>query len=269
MFDFGFSEVLLTSVIALIVLGPEKLPRAASQVGRWVGRARAMARQFREQLEEEVNLENVKKAHKEEEARRESEAKQAGGTAGTNTATGQSQDAGQNSAPGQGATQGPDAASGQGTAMGHDPTAAAGQAASGLATESPYTQPAATPNASFGDQISPDLAKIRADTYSHMHPADEIDAYSLTPNRAPEAAPIVSESAPHEASAHAPIELHASASGTVSPPQDSGGSEHHRPDGGGAYASASDPAPVPTTPAPPEAPATAHSLTPPEKSGPV
>ena len=62
MFDVGFSEVLLIFVIALVVLGPEKLPRLASQVGRWVGRARAMARQFREQLEEEVNLEEVRKA---------------------------------------------------------------------------------------------------------------------------------------------------------------------------------------------------------------
>jgi Sec-independent protein translocase protein TatA len=34
------------------VLGPEKLPRVVAEVGRWVGRARAMARQFREQLEE-------------------------------------------------------------------------------------------------------------------------------------------------------------------------------------------------------------------------
>src|SRR5689334_625063 len=63
MFDIGFSEVLLIFVIALVVLGPEKLPRLASQVGRWIGRARSMARQFREQLEEEVNLEQVRKAH--------------------------------------------------------------------------------------------------------------------------------------------------------------------------------------------------------------
>ncbi len=62
MFDIGFSEVLVIFVLALIVLGPEKLPRVASQVGRWLGRARAMARQFREQLEEEVNLEEVRKA---------------------------------------------------------------------------------------------------------------------------------------------------------------------------------------------------------------
>jgi len=44
------------------VLGPEKLPRVVSELGRWVGRARAMARQFREQLEEEVQLEEARKA---------------------------------------------------------------------------------------------------------------------------------------------------------------------------------------------------------------
>jgi sec-independent protein translocase protein TatB len=63
MLDVGFSEVLVIFVLALVVLGPEKLPRVASQVGRLVGRARAMARQFKEQLEEEVNLEEVRKAH--------------------------------------------------------------------------------------------------------------------------------------------------------------------------------------------------------------
>jgi len=44
------------------VLGPEKLPRVVAEIGRWVGRARAMARQFREQLEEEVQLEQARKA---------------------------------------------------------------------------------------------------------------------------------------------------------------------------------------------------------------
>ena len=62
MFDIGFSEIALIFTLALIVLGPEKLPRVASQVGRWIGRARGMARQFREQLEEEVNLEETRKS---------------------------------------------------------------------------------------------------------------------------------------------------------------------------------------------------------------
>lgn len=54
MFEVGFSELLLIMAIALIVLGPEKLPGLVGKVGRWMGRARAMARQFREQLEVEA-----------------------------------------------------------------------------------------------------------------------------------------------------------------------------------------------------------------------
>lgn len=62
LFEGRFSEVLIIFVLALIVLGPEKLPRVVSELGRWVGRARAMARQFREQLEEEVQLEQARRA---------------------------------------------------------------------------------------------------------------------------------------------------------------------------------------------------------------
>ena len=62
MLDFGFSEILLTSAIALVVLGPERLPKVARQVGNWMGRARAMARQLSEQLEREVNAEELLKA---------------------------------------------------------------------------------------------------------------------------------------------------------------------------------------------------------------
>ncbi|MGB6451254.1 MAG: twin-arginine translocase TatA/TatE family subunit [Steroidobacteraceae bacterium] len=50
-----FPEIVIICGVALVVLGPKKLPGAAAQIGRWVGRARAMARQFREQLEQEVN----------------------------------------------------------------------------------------------------------------------------------------------------------------------------------------------------------------------
>ena len=59
MFEVGFSELLVIFAIALVVIGPQKLPKLAQTVGKWVGRARAMARQFREQLEEEAsNLES-------------------------------------------------------------------------------------------------------------------------------------------------------------------------------------------------------------------
>jgi Tat protein translocase TatB subunit len=55
MFDIGFSEVLLIFALALVVLGPDKLPGVARTIGRWAGRARAMARQFRDQLENEAD----------------------------------------------------------------------------------------------------------------------------------------------------------------------------------------------------------------------
>jgi len=70
MFEVGFTEILVISVLALVVLGPEKLPRVAAQIGRWVGRARTMARQFREQLEDEVQLAETTKTNKAKEASR-------------------------------------------------------------------------------------------------------------------------------------------------------------------------------------------------------
>lgn len=55
MFDIGFSEILLIFGLTLVVLGPDKLPQVARTIGRWAGRARAMARQFRDQLEAETD----------------------------------------------------------------------------------------------------------------------------------------------------------------------------------------------------------------------
>lgn len=55
MFEVGWSEYLLIFGLALVVLGPEKLPKLAASIGRWVGRARTMARQFRDQLETEAD----------------------------------------------------------------------------------------------------------------------------------------------------------------------------------------------------------------------
>ena len=54
MFEIGFSEIMVIFGLALVVLGPEKLPKLAANLGRWVGRARSMARQFRDQLETEA-----------------------------------------------------------------------------------------------------------------------------------------------------------------------------------------------------------------------
>jgi sec-independent protein translocase protein TatB len=58
-FEVGFTEILLILGLALLVLGPEKLPGLAEKVGRWTGRARSMARQLRTQLEHEVTMEEL------------------------------------------------------------------------------------------------------------------------------------------------------------------------------------------------------------------
>jgi sec-independent protein translocase protein TatB len=58
----GFGEIVVIMVIALVVLGPEKLPKLAADIGRWTGRARAMARQLRAQLDQEIHLEELRRA---------------------------------------------------------------------------------------------------------------------------------------------------------------------------------------------------------------
>jgi sec-independent protein translocase protein TatB len=90
MFEVGFTELLVIFVLALIVLGPEKLPRLAAQVGRWIGRARAMAKQFRDQLEDEVNLADMNKwqqQQKQQEASKPADPPPPESTAADSTAT--------------------------------------------------------------------------------------------------------------------------------------------------------------------------------------
>ena len=57
MSGIGGSEFLLLCVIGLLILGPERLPRVARQIGGWVGKARQMTRSLQRQLEEEADLE--------------------------------------------------------------------------------------------------------------------------------------------------------------------------------------------------------------------
>jgi sec-independent protein translocase protein TatB len=53
----GFWELVLLFLVGLIVLGPERLPRVANQLGTWLGQARRMSRVLKRQLEDELNLE--------------------------------------------------------------------------------------------------------------------------------------------------------------------------------------------------------------------
>jgi len=57
MFEIGFWELALLAVLGLVVLGPEKLPKVASQIGRYAGQARRMARTLTTQIRDELEAE--------------------------------------------------------------------------------------------------------------------------------------------------------------------------------------------------------------------
>lgn len=59
MSSVGLSEWVLLALIGLIVLGPERLPKIANQIGNWIGQARRMTRVMKRQLEDELNLEKA------------------------------------------------------------------------------------------------------------------------------------------------------------------------------------------------------------------
>lgn len=61
MFDVGFSELLIVAVVALLVLGPERLPKAARFAGLWVRRARAQWYSVKSELERELAAEEFKR----------------------------------------------------------------------------------------------------------------------------------------------------------------------------------------------------------------
>ena len=62
MFDIGFTELLLIAVVALVVLGPERLPKAARFAGLWVRRARAQWYSVKSELERELAAEELKRS---------------------------------------------------------------------------------------------------------------------------------------------------------------------------------------------------------------
>jgi sec-independent protein translocase protein TatB len=61
MFDIGFSEIILVLVIALIVVGPERLPRLARTAGLWLGKFRRMAASVKAEIDHELATEELRK----------------------------------------------------------------------------------------------------------------------------------------------------------------------------------------------------------------
>ncbi|CAM3957261.1 Sec-independent protein translocase protein TatB [Vibrio aerogenes CECT 7868] len=61
MFDIGFWELVLIFVVALVVLGPERMPSAIRSVGRFVRTARQMANSVKDELNRELELNQIQK----------------------------------------------------------------------------------------------------------------------------------------------------------------------------------------------------------------
>ncbi len=59
MFDIGFLELVVIGVIALIVLGPERLPKAARTVGLWVGKAKQSFNSIKMEIDRELKVQEL------------------------------------------------------------------------------------------------------------------------------------------------------------------------------------------------------------------
>ncbi len=61
MFDIGFTELLFVGVVALVVLGPDKLPTAVKTLGMWLGRIKRTVTSIQTEISEELRIEEMKR----------------------------------------------------------------------------------------------------------------------------------------------------------------------------------------------------------------
>ncbi|NOR71198.1 MAG: twin-arginine translocase subunit TatB [Methylomarinum sp.] len=66
MFDVGFWELCLIGLVSLLVIGPEKLPKAARVAGFWVGKTRNMVASVKAEIKEELQAEEMRQIFKEQ-----------------------------------------------------------------------------------------------------------------------------------------------------------------------------------------------------------
>ncbi len=73
MFDMGFLELLLIGIIALIVLGPERLPKAARTVGLWIGKAKQGFDSIKTEIDRELKVKELQEQIAEQKQKLENE----------------------------------------------------------------------------------------------------------------------------------------------------------------------------------------------------
>jgi len=61
MFDIGFWELTIIAIVALIVIGPDKLPGVARTAGKWVGRTRRFVSQVKNDIDKEIQQDELRK----------------------------------------------------------------------------------------------------------------------------------------------------------------------------------------------------------------
>ena len=61
MFDVGFSEIMVIAVVALIVIGPERLPKAARTLGHLFGRLQRYVNDVKADINREMELDELRK----------------------------------------------------------------------------------------------------------------------------------------------------------------------------------------------------------------
>lgn len=77
MFDIGFPELLIVSIVALLVIGPEKLPETVRSVAIWVGRLKRSLANIKTELENEIGADEIRREIRNDAIMRElNEAKQ-------------------------------------------------------------------------------------------------------------------------------------------------------------------------------------------------
>jgi sec-independent protein translocase protein TatB len=60
MFDIGFWELAIIGLVALVVVGPERLPKLAYTAGKWMGKGRKMLSQLKSEIDKEMKAEELK-----------------------------------------------------------------------------------------------------------------------------------------------------------------------------------------------------------------
>jgi len=60
-FDIGFSELIVCAVVALVVIGPERMPEAVRTIGLWIGRVKRSLSETRSEIERQIGVDDIRR----------------------------------------------------------------------------------------------------------------------------------------------------------------------------------------------------------------